>query len=205
METSFKRSHVCTATLSTPNPAAGHHWPTPSPETPGHSQASLGQSLWGHCSFLLGPGVHKFLFVPSKSLQSCVNSESSMVGLMVTSSKRAYAVPKSAAFRPPAPATVHCWPIPPQETLKHSSISVSVGSLSPGAHRFVWALWASLAGMGFDSQCKFPPPTVLLGLFHPWMWGISQLLQRLTSCWGFSALGCGVSPHDHFSTWSPGP
>ena len=29
--------------------------------------------LWGHCSFLLGPGVHKVLFVPSKSLfpQSC--------------------------------------------------------------------------------------------------------------------------------------
>ena len=43
--------------------------------------------LWGHCSFLLGPGVHKVLFVPSKSLfpQSCV---SSMIGLMVTSSRR---------------------------------------------------------------------------------------------------------------------
>ena len=24
--------------------------------------------LWGHCSFLLGPGVHKVLLVPSKSL-----------------------------------------------------------------------------------------------------------------------------------------
>ena len=24
--------------------------------------------LWGHCSFLLGPGVHKVLFVPSKRL-----------------------------------------------------------------------------------------------------------------------------------------
>ena len=33
-------------------------------------------SLWGHCSFLLGPGAHKILFVPSKSLflQSCVSS-----------------------------------------------------------------------------------------------------------------------------------
>ena len=28
METSFKRAHVCTATLSAPNPAAGHHRPT---------------------------------------------------------------------------------------------------------------------------------------------------------------------------------
>ena len=24
--------------------------------------------LWGHCFFLLGPGTHKVLFVPSKSL-----------------------------------------------------------------------------------------------------------------------------------------
>ena len=30
--------------------------------------------LWGHYSFLLGPGAHKVLFVPSKNLfpQSCV-------------------------------------------------------------------------------------------------------------------------------------
>ena len=40
--------------------------------------------LWGHCSFLLGPGVHKVLFMPSKSLfpQSYVSSGSSVVGLM---------------------------------------------------------------------------------------------------------------------------
>ena len=37
-----------------PNPAAGHCRPTPPPETPGHSQASLGQSLGG--SLLLSPG-----------------------------------------------------------------------------------------------------------------------------------------------------
>ena len=57
--------------------------------------------LWGHCSFLLGPGVHKVLFVPSKSLisQFCVSSGSSMVGLMATSSKRAYSLPRSAAPR----------------------------------------------------------------------------------------------------------
>ena len=47
MATSFKRSHVCTATLSAPNPAAGHHGPMSPPETPGHPQASLGQSLVG--------------------------------------------------------------------------------------------------------------------------------------------------------------
>ena len=66
-----------------------------------------GQPLLG--SLLLSPGAHKVLFVPSKSLfpQSCVISGSSMVGLMVTSSKRAYAKPRSVAPRAPAlrPAT----------------------------------------------------------------------------------------------------
>ena len=60
--------------------------------------ASLGHLLLGRCSFLLSPGVHKVLFVPPKSLfpQSYVSSSSSMVGLMVTSSKTAYAIPRSA-------------------------------------------------------------------------------------------------------------
>ena len=66
--------------------------------------------LWGHCSFLLGPGAHKVLFVPAKSLfpQSCVSSGSSMVGLTVTSSKRASAIPRPAAPRAPAPVAGHC-------------------------------------------------------------------------------------------------
>ena len=59
METSFKKSHVLTATLSAPDPAAGHYRPTPPTQIPGHSQASLDQSLVGSCSFLLGPGAHK--------------------------------------------------------------------------------------------------------------------------------------------------
>ena len=54
MATSFRRSRACTATLSVPDPAAGHGQPTPPLETPGHSQASLGQSLMG--SSLLSPG-----------------------------------------------------------------------------------------------------------------------------------------------------
>ena len=154
MVTSFKRTYACTATLSAPNPAAGHCQPTPPPETPGHSQASLGQSLVGSCgSPLLTP--------------------------------------------------------PPQETRKHSSISVSVGSLGPGAHRVYLSPLRSLVGMGFDSKCDFTPPTIFLGLpLYPWTWDISsKLLHRCTaatptptSWWGFSALGCGVSPHSHSST-----
>ena len=113
MVTSFKRSHACTAALSASDPAAGHHGPTPPLETPGHSWTP-GQAwvslLWGHCSFLMGAGAHKVLFVRSKSLspQSCVSSGGSMVGLMVTSSRRAYAIPRSAAPRCPARAAIHC-------------------------------------------------------------------------------------------------
>ena len=50
---SFKKSHARTAALNVPNPAAGHRQPTPPPETPGHPQARLGQSLVG--SLLLSP------------------------------------------------------------------------------------------------------------------------------------------------------
>ena len=64
MVTSLKRSQACTATVHAPNPAAGHHRPMPSPETPGHPEANL---LWGHCSFLLGLGAQGSV-VPSKSL-----------------------------------------------------------------------------------------------------------------------------------------
>ena len=115
---------------ATANPCL--HWRLQ--DTHGQVWVSL---LWGHCSFLLGPGAHKVLFVPSKSLfpQSYVSSGGFMVGLMATSFKGAYAIPRSAAPRAPAPVAVHCWPGPLQETLKHSSVSVSVGSLGPDAHK----------------------------------------------------------------------
>ena len=87
MATSFKRSHARTATLSAPNCAAGHHQPTPLPETPRHSWASLGQSLVG--SLLLSPEswcAQGFVCALQESVsQSCVSSGGSMVGLMVTS------------------------------------------------------------------------------------------------------------------------
>ena len=56
-----------TVVFSASDPAASHCQPTPPLETPGHSFVWL-SLLWGHCSFLLGPGVHKVLSVPSKCL-----------------------------------------------------------------------------------------------------------------------------------------
>ena len=104
----LQKVHAHTAVHSAPNLSAGHRRPTPPPrllDTHGQVWVSL---LWGPCSFLLGPGAHKVLFVPSKSLfpQSRVSSGGSILGLMVTSSKRAYAIPRSAV--PRAPAAGHC-------------------------------------------------------------------------------------------------
>ena len=110
MGTSFKRSHAHNAALS----ALPLQQATSDPrlcwrllDTHGQVWVSL---WWGPYSFLLGPGAYKVLFVPSKSLfpQTFVSSGGSMVGLMAISSKRAYAIPRSAAPRGPAPVAGHC-------------------------------------------------------------------------------------------------
>ena len=107
MATSFKRSHACTATLSAPDPAAGHCPPMPLPGTPRHSQASLGQSLVGVTAPFSWVLVHtRFCFCPPRVCFP--SSVCSVVGLMVTTSKRVYASPRSAAPGAPAPAAGHC-------------------------------------------------------------------------------------------------
>ena len=114
-----------------------------------------------------------------------------MVRLMAISSKRAYAIPRSTAPRSPAPAAVHCWPIPPQETLR--VLSQSLWGLWVLVHtRYVWTLWASLAGVGFDSKHDFTPLLSWWGFFFAPGHGVSPQscsstvqppLQRLPSCW----------------------
>ena len=102
MVTSLKRPHACAATVRAPNPAAGHHQPTPLPETPGHSQASL---LWGHCSFLLGPGAQVSV-VPSRSL--------------LLSPMQVLAAPWWAQWRPPQRELMPCHtqsPVPAADPL----------------------------------------------------------------------------------------
>ena len=68
METSFQRSH--NALLHSMPPALQQATADPRChqellDTHGQVWVSL---LWGHCSFLLGPGAHKVPFVPSQSL-----------------------------------------------------------------------------------------------------------------------------------------
>ena len=59
--------------------------PMPPLETPGHYGEIWLRLFWGHFSFLLGPGEHKVLFVPSKSqlLQSCGSPIIKSFGLQI--------------------------------------------------------------------------------------------------------------------------
>ena len=163
MVTSLKRSHAWTAALSAPNPAAGHHPPTPPPETPGHPQASPGQSLLG--SLLLSPGSWCTGFccaLPESIFQGCVSSGSPIVGLMAPSSKKAYAIAKSAA-----PRARPCGRPPPTGT-------------STGDSHTQFCL----------SLCGVPAFWCTQGLFGPserlWQeWGLilNVNLPLLLSCW----------------------
>ena len=119
----------------------------------------------GFVCALLGPGLFP---------QSCVTSGGSMVGLKATSSKRAYAIPRSAAPRAPAPVAGHCWPVCLQDiqTLKGRSGSGSVGS--PGVHKVLFE----------PSEC----------LWRIWVLILNVISPLLPSFWGFSfALRHGVS------------
>ena len=95
----------------------------------------------------------------------------SMVELMATSSKRAYATLRTAAPRAPPlqQATAD-----PYLCRRHSNtqrqVWLSLCGVSWCAQGFVWALWVTLAGMGLI---------------------LKVILPLLPSCWGFSfALGC---------------
>ena len=154
MASSFKRSHTHTAAHSGPNPAAGRRWPTPPPGTLGHSWASLSQPLAG--SLLLSSGswcTQGFVCAFQEYVsQSYVSSGGSMVGLMATSSKRLM----------PYPGLLHPETLPLQQYTanpylhrrrSNTVLSQSLWGLRVLVYtRFVWALWASLAHMGFDSK-----------------------------------------------------
>ena len=164
-------------TLSAPNPAAAHHRPTPPLETPGPSWASLGQSLVR--SLLLSPGSYT-----QGSLCTLQESVSPVLckfwqlfgGLIVIYWKKAYAIHMHTyAPRASALTAVHCWPLPPLETPKHSSVSVSVGSLGPGKHKVCLSPLSITGGYEVWFETWFHPSSVLLGLLLcPWKWDISS-------------------------------
>ena len=79
----------------------------------------------------------------------------------------------------PYPGLLHPEPLPCGKPLlhrRHSEIVLAQclwGLCIPVGTRFVWALWVSLEGKGFDSKGDFAPPAILLGLLLClWTWGI---------------------------------
>ena len=135
MVTSFHRSHACTATVSVPNPAAGDHQRLPLPETPGHSRASLLQTLVG--SLLLSPGswctvlclcpprVYFPVLCKFWLLYGVVSGDLLQEGLCQ---------PQVSCTQSPCPCGS---PLLTGTSTgdTQSSVSVSVGSLGPGVHR----------------------------------------------------------------------
>ena len=169
MAISFKRSHACTATLTAHNPAAGHHQPMPPLETPGHSWASLDQSLVG--SLLLSPGswcTQGSVSAHQESIsQSCVSSGSSVVELMATSPKRAYTYP----------SLLHPEPL--------SCGSLLLTHTSTGDAKTQFCLSLCVVSVSWYAQGLFEPSE------HLWqVWGLilNTISPLLPSCWGFSAL-----------------
>ena len=162
MLTFFKRSqaskHCCT---QCPHPAAGHLQPTPPPETPGHSWASLGQSLVG--SLLLSPG--------SWCAQDLVCALQESVSPVLCKFWLLYGEVNGdptevCCTQSPCPCgstLMTCISTGDSETQFWLSLWVLVHT------KFGWALRASLVGMGLDSKCDFTPPTIFLGLLLcPW-------------------------------------
>ena len=121
--------------------------------------------LWGHCSFLLGPGSYKVLFLPSKhlfwQLYGGVNSNLLQESLCHTQ-----------VCCPCGRPLLTCTSTEDTQTLKGRSGSVSVRS--PGVHKALFE------------------PSQHLWWVSGWIPNV--ILPLLPSCWGFSfALVCGVS------------
>ena len=151
------------------------------PETPGHSWASLGPSLVG--SLLLSPGfwcTQSFVCALQESISSVlckfwhlyggINGDLLQEGLCHT---------QLYYTQSPCPCN--------SPLLTHTSA---------GDTQTPFCL--SLCGV-FVSWCA-------QGLFEPFehlwqVWGLilNMISPLLPSCWGFSALGRGVSPHSHSS------
>ena len=129
---------------------------------------SLGQSLVG--ALLLSPGSW---CTQGSASQACVSSGGSTAGLKATSSKRAFATPRSAAARTPA--------------LQQATADPALRRRRPDTvlAQSLWSLWFLVYTSLLDpSEHLWRVRGLVLNAISP----------LLPSCWGFSsALGRGVS------------
>ena len=129
---------------------------------------------------------------------------------MATSFKSDYAIPKCAA---PVPLWQSTADLYLHRRCSNTALSQSLWGAWVLVHtRFIWALWACLAEMGFDSKCEFALLPFFRGFSFALGHGVSphshfsttQLpLKHLLSCWCFSDIGRGVSPHGRSSEAQP--
>ena len=156
--------------------------------------------LWGHCSFLQGP-VHKVPLCPPRAVSpvlsrfwqcyGAVNGDLLQEGLCHT---------QVCCTQSPCPFGR---PLLTWACRRHSNtqrqVWLSFCGISWCAQGFVWALWASLASIGFDSKHDFTPPTILLRpLLCPWTWGIFFWWDPTSSCC-CSAASCNFGKDQHTS------
>ena len=134
--------------------------------------------LWGHCSFLLGPGAHTVLFVPAKSLLPQV----------LCKFWRHYGGVNGDLL---------------QEGLYHTQVCCTQSPCPCGSPLPIPHTSAGDAQTQFClSLCGVSGSWCAQGLFEPSehlrrVWGLilNAVSPFVLSCWGFSfALGCGVSP-----------
>ena len=104
-----------------------------------------------------------------------------MLGLMVASSKRACAAHRSAAPRAPSSAAGHCWPVPPQETLKGRSGSVFV--VSPGVHKVCLSPPSASGGNGVWSYRLAVASPLSLAMGYLFLVGYLFLLSIVVQQW----------------------
>ena len=185
---SFKSSHAHVAALRASNPAAGHRWPTPLPETPGHSRTSLVSLSWGPCSFLLGPGAQSLVFALPEPVSPVLGMFWQLCGAFNGDLFQEHLChPQVCWSRAPIPVAGHCWPTYTGEAQTLKGKSGSVCGVSRYTQVLVWALWMSLEGLI-----------------------LNVILPLVPSCWGFSFdPGCGVyffggiqhSPVDVVQQW----
>ena len=128
---------------ATADPETGCYLPTPPLETPGHSWIWLGQFLGGSLLLSSGswcteifvralqeyvsPGLCKFWWFYGGANGDLLQQGLCHMQVCCTQN----------------PCSRHNWPVPPQETLRHSSDSVSVGWAGILCPSHVWAAQAN--------------------------------------------------------------
>ena len=183
---SFKKSHAPTVAFSACDLAAGHRRPTPLPESPGHSQAILGQCLVE--SLLLFPG--------SWCAQGSVFALQGSVSPVGCTFWRLYGGVNGKLL---------------QEGLCHTQVCCTQSRCPCSSPLLTHTSTGDTQTQFCVSLCGVSGSRFAQGLFEPSerlcrLWGLilNIILPLLLFCWGFSsALGHGVSPHSRSSAIQP--